>query len=121
MGWSDLLDDDVACTAHNPKTFAFDYTAGVLAYKAFVGFDCNTQHSGIVAVDRLLSMSFPAVHLTGPGDNSLCNGSRRGIWLIVRTPVILVNRKLTSRSSAPRCASTLCCSAFSAGEVEPGL
>ncbi len=37
--WSNLLDDDIARTAHDPKTFALDYTTGALAYQTFVGLD----------------------------------------------------------------------------------
>ena len=45
-----LLDDDIACAADNPKTLAFDHTTGSFTHEAFVGFDSDTQHAGVVTV-----------------------------------------------------------------------
>lgn len=119
MGLGGILDDDIACTAHNPKTFPLDHTAGALAYQTFVRLDGDAQHSGVVTVNCPLSI-YPC-RITGCGYDLLANRSRRSIWLIICTPVILVNRKLTSRPSTPWSASIFRCSAFSAGEVESGV
>ena len=40
----DLLDDDVACTANDPQTFALDHTAGSRADQTLVGFEIGRAH-----------------------------------------------------------------------------
>jgi hypothetical protein len=94
---ANVLDDDVLRVTNDADTFAFDHTFGALADQALVGSDGHAQNTGLV----------------------VCNlANLGGIGLVVYTPIVLVDGKLACRSSAPRSASSIGCSALSAGEVE---
>jgi hypothetical protein len=94
---ANVLDDDVLCVTNDADTFAFDHTLRALANQALVGADSHAQNTGLVVCD-----------LTDLGR----------IGLVVYTPIVLVNSKLACRSSTPRSASSIGCSALSASEVK---
>jgi hypothetical protein len=91
------LNDDVLRVTNDADTFAFDHALGALADQALVGSDGHAQNTGLVVCD-----------LADLG----------GIGLVVNTPVVLVDGKLTCRSGTPRSTSSIGCSALSAGEIE---
>ena len=109
------LDDNVAGTADDTETLALDDTGGTGAQQGLVGGNGDTEGAGIVAGDWLVVIYLDEDEfggfLLGYGDG----GSRR---LVVRAPVVLVDSKLASRSSAPGSATGTGSSTLSVAEVE---